>query len=472
MDEITTNAPRATIALPADEMERSDLSARRSWAIVLAALLAAVLLYYVLPFGAAPRKGLALLLFVAVLWLTEAIHVTITAILIPVGALALGFSGVDTKRALASFGDPIIFLFFGGFALSTALRVQKLDRKIAVWLMSLADAHLGVVALLLFVVTALLSMWISNTATVAMMLPLVLGVLSTLDCQKDRNAFTFVLLGIAYAASIGGLGTLVGSPPNAIAAKALNLNFADWMMFGLPLVLVLLPLMVLALWLVLRPDLSRSVELARDTIDWTPQRVLTMLVFAATALAWMLGDWVAEALNISSQDTFIALAAAAAIAILRLASWRQIAENTDWGVLFLFGGGLALSDLLKTSGAAAVLGEQMGALLGGAHPLLVILGVALFIAVLTEFASNTASAALLVPVFAAVARQMGMAETALVLIIGVGASCAFMLPVATPPNAIVFGTGHIRQRDMLRAGGLLNGFCVLLLGLWGYFVLL
>ncbi len=471
MENRTTNT-EVVIEIPADEMERANLSARRSWAMVLLALLASVVLYHLLPFEEAPCKGLALLLFVAILWLTEAVHVTITAILIPLGALAIGFPGLDTQNALASFADPIIFLFFGGFALTTALRVQKLDRKIAYWLLSLADAHLGVSVLLLFVLTALLSMWISNTATVAMMLPLALGVLGELDSRQEHNTFVFVLLGVAYAASIGGMGTLVGSPPNAIAAKALKLDFADWMMFGLPLVLVLLPLMVAALWLVLRPQLNRRIELVQESIPWTRARVLTMLVFAATALAWILGDYVQRALGISSRDSFIALAAVAAIAILRLASWRQIASYTDWGVLFLFGGGLTLSEVLNASGASSVLGDQVAALLGGAHPLLLILGTALFIAVLTEFASNTATAALLVPVFAAVAHQMGISETALVLVIGVGASCAFMLPVATPPNAIVFGTGYMRQREMMKAGALVNVFCITLLTLWGYFVLL
>lgn len=471
MEPVSTNSG-GVIELAADEMECANVSARRSWSIVLLALLASALLYHLLPFDEAPRKGLALLLFVAVLWLTEAIHVTITAILIPVLALAIGFPGLDTQTALVNFADPIIFLFFGGFALATALRVQKLDRKIAAWLLSLADAHLGVSALLLFVVTALLSMWMSNTATTAMMLPLALALLGELDSRQERHTFVFVLLGIAYAANIGGLGTLVGSPPNAIAAKALNLDFADWMMFGLPLVLVLLPLMIMALWLVLRPQLNRRVELRHECIPWTRERVLTMLVFAATALAWILGDHIEQALGIRSRDSFIALAAVAAIAILRLVSWRQIAANTDWGVLFLFGGGLTLSDLLKISGAASVLGEQVAALLGGAHPLLVIFGGVVFIAALTEFASNTATAALLVPVFAAVAYQMGISETALVLAIGVGASCAFMLPVATPPNAIVFGTGYIRQRDMMRAGAVVNAFCITLLTLWCYCVLL
>lgn len=456
---------------PTDEMRRNSLALHRSWLIVAGALLAGWLLYAILPIDEAPKKGLALLLVVAILWLTEAIHVTITALLVPVGALLLGFPDFDTKKALVGFADPIIFLFFGGFGLATALHVQKLDRKIAFWLMSLSGSHLGIASLLLFGVTALLSMWISNTATAAMMLPLALGVLSTLDEKQERNTFIFVLLGIAYAASIGGLGTLVGSPPNAIAAKALNMDFAGWMKFGLPLMLVLLPLMVIALWLVFRPKLNRRIEVVYEEIPWTPARIMTMVVFVVTAVAWIFGRDVSNALGIKSQDSFIALAAVVAIAVLGLASWRQISDNTDWGVLFLFGGGLTLSSLLKNSGAAAVLGDQVAAFLGGAHPFWVIFGVTFFIVMLTEFTSNTASAALLVPVFAAIAERMNMPPEVLVLMIGIGASCAFMLPVATPPNAIVFGSGHMRQRDMVKAGAVLNAFCIIVLTLWGFFFL-
>ena len=200
-----------------------------------------------MPFEPGPKKGLALLLFIGILWLTEAVHITITALMVPLGALLLGIPGVTTASALAAFADPIIFLFFGGFALATALHAQKLDRKIAFWLMSLAGSHLGLAALLLFAVTAVLSMWISNTATAAMMLPLALGMMSHLDQKQERGTFVFILLGIAYSASIGGLGTLVGSPPNAIAARALDMDFADWMKVGLPLMLILMPLMVLTL---------------------------------------------------------------------------------------------------------------------------------------------------------------------------------------------------------------------------------
>ena len=449
----------------------SPAKIRRGLMVIAIALVASWLLYVAMPFEPAAKKGLALLLFIAILWLTEAVHTTLTALMVPVGALLLGFPNLNTAQAFAPFADPVIFLFFGGFALATALHVQQLDRKIAFWLMSLSGSHLGLAALLLFGVTAALSMWISNTATAAMMLPLALGIMSHLDKKQERNTFVFILLGIAYSASIGGLGTLVGSPPNAIAARAINMDFAAWMKVGFPLMLILMPIMIFTLWLVFRPNLNRKIHVPTEHIPWTSQRVLTMVVFGLTALAWIFGSKVSELLKVSAPDTFVAMAAAVAVMALGLASWRQVSDNTDWGVLFLFGGGLTLSGLLRSSGASAVLGDQVAAFLTGAGPFLIILGVTTFIIILTEFTSNTASAALLVPVFAAIAERMGMPPTVLVLMIGIGASCAFMLPVATPPNAIVFGTGHIRQQDMIRAGAVLNVFCVIVLTLWGYFFL-
>ena len=437
----------------------------------IAAVLALVV-YKVLPYEANANKGLALLTFIAVLWLSEAIHITITALMIPVLAVAIGIPEMTTQRAFSSFADPIIFLFFGGFALATALHVQQLDRKIALWLISISKGHLGVASLVVFGVTAFLSMWISNTATAAMMLPLVLGMLSHLDRDKDRSTFVFVLLGVAYSASIGGLGSLVGSPPNAIAAKALGLDFAGWMKLGLPMMLVILPAMIAVMYLVLRPNLNQPMSLEKEYIPWTLPRVLTMIVFVCTAAAWIFGTKLKDTFGITNPDTWVAVTAAIVIVLLGLANWKQISDNTDWGILFLFGGGIALSAILSRSGASAVLGAQVANSFVLAHPFIVVLASAAFIVFLTEFTSNTASAALLVPIFAAIAPQLGVPQEALVMVIALGASCAFMLPVATPPNAIVFGTGLIRQQEMVRVGVVLNVICVGLIGGWAYLFLL
>ncbi len=442
--------------------------------ITAVAALLAYLLYVALPFEAHAKMGLAILLFVAILWFTEAVHITVTALMVPVLAAVSGIPDMDTKAALSSFADPIIFIFFGGFALATALHIQKLDRKIALWLISLSRGSMLLSALLIMAVTAFLSMWISNTATAAMMLPLAMGMMDHLDREKDRKTFVFVLLGIAYCASIGGLGTVVGSPPNAIAAKALGLDFAGWMKYGLPMMLMLLPVMLISLYAVLRPDFSggNARALQQEDIPWTPVRVLTLLLFVCTALAWIFSDTVKTTLGVTNADTFIALCAAVLVVVLGLASWKDVAANTDWGVLMLFGGGIALSGLLQKSGASLVLGQQMASAFVLAHPLVVIFAVATFIIFLTEFTSNTASAALLVPIFASIATQMGLPKEVLVMVIGIGASCAFMLPVATPPNAIVFGTGLVQQRDMMRVGMLLNVLSILVVSIWAYVFLM
>ncbi|KID52919.1 NadC family protein [Neisseria meningitidis LNP27256] len=429
-------------------------------------------IYHILPYSPDANKGIALLIFVAALWFTEAVHITVTALMVPILAVVLGFPDMDIKKAMADFSNPIIYIFFGGFALATALHMQRLDRKIAVALLRLSRGSMKAAVLMLFLVTAFLSMWISNTATAAMMLPLAMGMLSHLDREKERKTYVFVLLGIAYCASIGGLGTLVGSPPNLIAAKALNLDFVGWMKLGLPMMLLILPLMLLSLYVILKPNLNERVEIKAESIPWTLHRVIALLIFLATAAAWIFSSKIKTAFGISNPDTVIALSAAVAVVVFGVAQWKEVARNTDWGVLMLFGGGISLSTLLKTSGASEALGQQVAATFSSAPAFLVILIVAAFIIFLTEFTSNTASAALLVPIFSGIAMQMGLPEQVLVFVIGIGASCAFMLPVATPPNAIVFGTGLIKQREMMNVGILLNILCVVLVALWAYAVLM
>ncbi|EON89309.1 MULTISPECIES: SLC13 family permease [Plesiomonas] len=441
----------------------------RNGVIILLDMALFALLLNVLPFSPDANKGLALMVFIGVLWLTEALHVTLTALLVPLVAVGLGL--LDAPKALSSFADPIIFLFFGGFALATALHIQGLDRLIANRLMVLARGKMSTAVLLLFGVTAALSMWISNTATAAMMLPLALGILSKLDKEKDSRTFVFVLLGVAYSASIGGLGTLVGSPPNAIAAAQLGLDFAGWMKFGLPVMLVTMPVMMAVLYLVLRPNLKHVVSIETETMVWTPSRMITLSIFAVTVVCWIFSSQISAALGgIKQFDSLVALSAAVLIGATGVANWQQIQKNTEWGVLMLFGGGLTLSAVLKDSGASLVMANGMADIFGASHWFIIILAVAAFIIFLTEFTSNTASAALLVPVFATVAEALGMPPLLLTLVIGMGASFAFMLPVATPPNAIVFGTGLVRQRDMIRVGWWLNLVCILVISLFAWFV--
>lgn len=441
-------------------------------------LLFDIVLFFVLlntlPFEPAASKGLALLVFVAVLWLTEALHVTVTALLVPV--LAIGLGVVKSKEALSAFADPTIFLFFGGFALATALHIQQLDRLIANKIMAMAKGKLSVAVIYLFSVTAFLSMWMSNTATAAMMLPLAMGILSKLDKETHHNTYVFVLLGIAYSASIGGMGTLVGSPPNAIVASQLNLTFADWLKYGLPIMFILMPLIIATLYVVFKPKFDVTFEHSFEKIELNRERIITLSIFGVIAICWVFGDKINPLISgllglqgkIGSFDSIVALFAAVLICITRVASWDDIQKNTEWGVLMLFGGGLTLSSVLGQTGASKVMADGIVFLIEGGHFYLIGLLVAAFIIFLTEFTSNTASAALLVPIFISIAQALNMPPVGLALIIGLGASCAFMLPVATPPNAIVFGTGQIKQSEMVKAGFWLNIICIFVIATVGY----
>ncbi|MGY6090544.1 DASS family sodium-coupled anion symporter [Avibacterium paragallinarum] len=450
----------------------TNLTSHRNGIILIADVILFFLLLNFLPFDAKANKGLAMLAFIAVLWLTEALHVTITALLVPLLAIALDL--VSTKQALVAFADPNIFLFFGGFALATALHQQNIDRMIANKIMALAGGRLFVAVIYLFSITAFLSMWMSNTATAAMMLPLAMGILSQMDKEREHNTYVFVLLGIAYSASIGGMGTLVGSPPNNIVATQLKLTFSDWLSYGLPVMIILMPIMIGTLYIVFRPKLNLNFTQQFEKIEFNSKRIITLIIFVAIALCWifsskinpMLSSWLGE--KIASFDSVIALLAAVVICSTGVASWKQLQANTDWGVLMLFGGGLTLSSVLRDSGASRILADGIVFLIEGGHFYLIGLLVAAFIIFLTEFTSNTASAALLVPIFISIAQSLGMPELGLALIIGLGASCAFMLPVATPPNAIVFGTGEVKQREMIRAGILLNIISIFVIATFGY----
>jgi len=425
------------------------------------------LLLNTLPFESQVNTGLSILVFVAILWLTEAIHVSITALLVPL--LAVLFGVFNTPAALANFSNPIIFLFLGGFALAAALNKQELDKAIADKVLLIAKGRMSVAVFMLFGVSAGLSMWISNTATTAMMLPLVLGIMNKVDQSEDRNTYVFVLLGIAYCASIGGIATLVGSPPNAIAAAEVGLNFTEWMALGLPISMILLPIAMLILYVMTKPKLNHKFELGHAPVEWTNSKKITLSIFLLTVTLWIFGKPINAMIGgFSKFDSLVAIGAIVLLGASRAVEWKDIERTTDWGVLILFGGGICLSNILKATGTSVFLAHSLSSFLETAGVLLTILAVVAFVVFLTEFASNTASAALLVPVFATIAEALGMSPVILSALIAVAASCAFMLPVATPPNAIVFGSGHIKQKEMMRIGMVLNLVCILVLTLFAW----
>ncbi|MGR5092032.1 SLC13 family permease [Vibrio maritimus] len=431
----------------------------RNSLIILADIVLFYALYTTLPFEPNVVLGISILTFIAVLWLTEALHVTVTAVLVPV--IAVLFNVFDTQTALNNFANSIIFLFLGGFALAAAMHRQGLDKVVADKVLVMAKGRMSVAVFMLFGVTALLSMWISNTATAAMMLPLVLGVLSKVNEESGHNTYVFVLLGIAYSASIGGIATMVGSPPNAIAAAEIGMTFTDWMAFGLPTAFILLPIALAVLFFVLKPKLDGEFEINHEPVNWDKGKVVTLLIFGLTVFFWIFSKPINAMLGgYAKFDTIVALGAIVAVNFARVVHWKDIEKTADWGVLLLFGGGICLSNVLKATGTSVFLANELSELISQFSMLFIILVIAAFVVFLTEFASNTASAALLIPVFASVAEAFGMSPVILSVLIAVAASCAFMLPVATPPNAIVFASGHIKQQEMMRIGILLNIACI------------
>ncbi len=406
------------------------------------------------------RVGLALFVLVGALWMTQALHLCVSALLVPVLAVLTGL--LTVPAALAPFAHPVIFMFLGGFALAAALSHQGLDQALAQGVLRLAGGHRRRAVLVLFSLTALLSMWISNTAAAALMVPLALGVLQGQDVEGDGpREKAFVLLGVAYAASIGGIGTLVGSPPNGIAASAAGVSFLQWLRIGLPSVALLMPLMIVVLYVVLRPRLAGRVKVDSVPLVWNRGRVVTVAVFVLTALGWILATPLATWFGVAGDmDSVVALVALIALMVFGALDWKKFERMAHWDVLLLFGGGLALGRVMEVSGGSRFLADLLVQHLQGAPGLLVLLGVVAFVVFLTELVSNTAVAALLVPVFLVVGDALGLAGPLLACAIAVAASCAFMLPVATPPNAVVFGTGQVAPATMMRCGLVLNIACI------------
>lgn len=401
------------------------------------------------------QAGLSIFIIAGWLWVSEALHISVTALLIPVLAVLSGLFPVT--EAVANFANPIIFLFMGGFALAAGLQKNQLDQAFAAKILSLSGGRPLAAIILLFCTTAFLSMWISNTATVAMMLPLALGLLASQQGKNAHSLYLFVLLGLAYSGNLGGIATLIGSPPNAIAAAQMGLDFRDWLGWGIPMFLLLFPLMVLLLYLLFRPRFDQALKL-----DYQPRRLdrsqLTVLfIFGLTATGWLLSTPLSALLGITSGfDSLVALLAVLLLTGSGSLKFNEFVIKTNWGILILFGGGLTLSALLQGSGASAWLAGQISARLPVDNSWLLLVIVCLFVIFLTELVSNTASAALLIPLFVSVAAELGLSQVGMAVVIALSASCAFMLPVATPPNAIVYSSGYVPQKIMMRTGLLLN----------------
>ena len=456
-------------------MSSTTKKSTRGYIILALDFLLFLTLIKTLPFTPMENRGLALLVFIGILWLTEAFNITVTSLMVPI--LAIGLNVLPTKAAFAPFSEPIIFMFFGGFVLAAVMNIQKLDLWIANHIIRLASGNLKLTVLYLFAATAGLSLFINNTAVAAMMLPLTLGILKKVDLKTNRDLYVFVLLGIAFSASIGGIGTLTGSAPNAILASQLKITFSEWLFYGMPVTILLMIGMVFSLLVILRPNFNMPFEISLEEIPMTGKRKITLAVFVIAAFFLVFGSWlepmIRSALELSQPiknfDAVVAMIAVIILCVTHTATWSEIQDRTEWGVLMLFGGGLVLGIVLKETGASKILADTIVSYIGVQHWLVMTLVLTAFIVFLPEFTSNTATAALMIPIFISVAEGVGLPSVSLAAIVACSASCAFMLPIATPPNAIVFSTGYIKQSEMVKVGFLLNIISTLVIGGLTYF---
>lgn len=414
--------------------------------------------------------------WMALWWITEPVPIPVTALLPIFMVPLLGLDSIG--NVTAPYAHPLIFLFLGGFILSIAMERWNLHKRIALMTMlfvgSKPSQQIGGIML----VTAFLSMWMSNTATAVMMLPIGLSIIAMQQDQGviDDNFAKAILLSIAYAASIGGVATLIGTPPNALLAAYLErsyqiqLSFSDWMLFGVPLAVSML--LVCWFWLTqlhFKLDKARAIDsralykqklLALGNMHTAEKLVL--LVFTSAAFCWIFRGPLSSLSGIKLDDTLIAIFAASLLFILpvslktgqRILQWDDC-HKLPWGVLLLFGGGLTLASQIDNSGLSAYIAGQIGQL-GGINLVLLIVLVTTVIIFLTEITSNTATAAAFLPLLGPVAVSLDTSAAMLVIPAAVAASCAFMMPVATPPNAIVFASGELKIIDMVKAGLVLN----------------
>jgi sodium-dependent dicarboxylate transporter 2/3/5 len=472
---------------------------RQAFGLVAGPLLFVAILLMPAPGLSPPAHRLAAaLVLMIVLWMTEALPLAVTALVGPALAVLLGVGTAAT--VFAPFADPIIFLFIGSFILAEAMFVHRLDRRLA--FSALASKHVGASGLRLAavyaLVTCVLSMWMSNTATTAMMFPLGLAVLTELGRErKNDRAFQqyamAMMLGTSFAASIGGLGTPVGTPPNLIGVAHLretagiDLSFAGWMSIGVPIAIVMM-LFVIA-WLLiprarairLSPDAVRAVaaELERLGKVSVGERNVT-IAFLFTVFLWVLPGilslWLGQTHPVTRRyNALVPESIAAVVGALMLflmpISWRsrkftmswEEASRIDWGIILLFGGGLAMGKLAESTGLSAAMGHWVADKfpgMGSAGLTLVFTALAV---VMSETASNTASANIVVPTAIAVARAAGVSPLEPALGATLGASMGFMMPISTPPNAIVYSSGYIPIGTMMRHG--------IVLDIAGYFVI-
>lgn len=470
--------------------------------LLLGPLLFSLILIFFKPtdLSAAGIAILASTVWIAVWWITEAVPIPVASML-PLVLFPLT-GGLEMQETASSYGDETIFLFMGGFMIALALEKWNLHRRIALTIISAIGTNMDKIILGFMVATGFLSMWISNTATAMMMVPIGLAIITqvtialkddtSIDTSKENFGFgKALMLGIAYSASLGGIATLIGTPPNTLLAGAVNkiygidLSFGKWMLFGVPFAWLFI---FIAWWYLVKIVYKSPVKTlpgGREVIENEKkllgrpsiEEIMVFIVFALAAFSWITRSFFLSKFVDGLSDGLIAIVFAMILFIIpspnrkgdHLLDWNT-AVKLPWGILLLFGGGLAIAAGFVSSGLSEWIGVQLIGLKG--VPLIVIiLVVATLVIFLTEITSNTATASMMFPIMASLALALDFHPYALMIAAAVAASCAFMLPVATPPNAVVFGSGYLRIPDMAKAGFALNIVGIALVTVFIYFLL-
>ena len=436
-------------------------------------------------------KVIGIALWMILWWITETVSISVTA-LIPLTFFPL-LGIMPMKEVAVNYGHPIIFLFFGGFVLALALEKVNLHRRVALGIIKLTGTSANKIILGFMLATAFLSMWISNTATTVVMLPIAYSVIELLIndadgfTKKDRNFALSIMLGIAYSANVGGIATLIGTPPNIVLAGFLeseynyNISFLKWMIVGIPFAIIMLFFIYYILTKVMYPNNLGSFEKSQEIIDAEMKKlgkiskseIIVLIIFISAILLWIGKNYLNSLFpNLALSNTTVSMLAAFACftathnnsAIL---DWDDT-KRLPWGILLLFGGGLALASSLSNVGII----DMIGAAVSNNTSLSIILVASILIAVvlfMTELMSNVALIAIFAPMVAGVALGLDMDLLHILIPVTMASSCAFMLPMSTPPNAIVFASGHVKVAQMARAGFLLNIISIVLLILFFQF---
>ena len=455
-----------------------------------------VVLFFFNPEGLNPRANaiLASTVWIAIWWITEAIPIAVTALL-PIILFPLT-GGLGLTETTASFGHKYVFLYIGGFIIAIAIEKWNLHKRIALNIINLIGTNIVKIILGFMIATAFMSMWISNTATAVMMLPIAIAIVAQLRDNpntiedENLNFGKALMLAIAYSASIGGVATLIGTPPNLVLAGVVEetfgyeITFAKWFQFGFPISIILLFICWKYITGIAFKFKQKTFPGGREEIykqlnalgKISYEEKLVAAVFAFTAFAWISRSYLLESIIPGIDDTIIAMTGAIVIFLLptknrerKILKWDE-AVKLPWGILLLFGGGMALAKGFDSSGLAIWIGSQMSFF--DTIPLLaLLLFLVAMVNFLTEITSNLATTAMLLPVLVALAETIGVNPYYLLVGATVAASCAFMLPVATPPNAVVFGSKILKIDDMIKKGFWMNLISIFILTAAVYWIL-